>query len=305
MDTKNTVAVLLVIKNEANYLPKFLDSIKNQTHKNINVYLFDNNSTDNSVSVVKDLYPAAKIFSSNTNIGFAKANNILAQKAFGDGAEFIFILNPDIILDKFCVEILIIEIKNNQEIGIIAPIMLSGDTDRINSFGTIVNFKNYKEEWPFRDKLYSEDLPEINFVDTVGGGVTFLPKSTYLKTGLFEESYFIYGEEIDLGYRVKNIGLKAAVCSKAIAKRFHDSKKDLPEALNFKYYYKMRSEFLYLVKFKFYFGAIKNLFHYLIRFPKILLWSLDISDFWLFYFFYLGIAHGIIGIKGKAKVQFK
>ena len=305
MNTEDIVAVLLVIKNEANYLPKFLESILNQTYKNINIYLFDNNSSDNSVKVVKSFCPSAKIFESSTNIGFAKANNILAKKAFDDGAEFIFVLNPDIVLEKSCIEILISEIKNNHEIGIIAPIMLTGDTNKINSFGTNVNFKNYREEWPFRDKLFSKDLPEINFVDTVGGGVTFLPKSTYLKTGLFEENYFIYGEEIDLGYRIKKIGLKAAVCSKAVAKRFHDSKKDLPEALNFKYYYKMRSEFLYLIKFKFYFGVIKNLIHYLIRIPKILIWSFNISDIWLFYFFYLGIAHGILGIKGKTKVQFK
>lgn len=222
------VAILLVIQNEEKYLPAFFEHIKEQTHQNLCVYLFDNASTDNSVEVARMNYANILFFNSTVNLGYAKPNNFLANEAFNQGADYIFVLNPDIILDKNCVEILIAEHLNNIEIGILGPIILSGGTNIINSFGTIVNFNLYNEIWPYKNEIYSDKLPGINFVDTVGGGVTFLPRSVFYKTGLFEESYFVYGEEIDLGLRIKKSGLKAAVCSRAIVYRFHDPKKDEP-----------------------------------------------------------------------------
>jgi len=299
------VSILLVIKNEEKALPLFFKHIINQSHKNISVYLFDNGSTDNSVSVATSLFPGIKTCVSQTNIGFAKANNTLAEKAFSDEAEFIFVLNPDLVLDKFCIEVLIREHQNNKKIGLLAPIMLSGDSTKINSFGTNVNFETYKEVWPFRNNLLLKDLPEIHIVDTVGGGVTFLPKSSYLKTGLFEESFFIYGEEIDLGYRVYKNSLKTAVAAKAVVHRYHDEIKDKDILQNFKYYYKTRAVFLYLHKHNFIKGIISNFFKFVFHIPNIIKLSIRTKNSFLLLYYLLGLMHGLFNIKGKSKLNFR
>lgn len=66
----------------------------------LNIIVVDNNSTDNSVSIIKSKYPEVILFEQKENLGFAKANNIAIRYAYDNGADFVFLLNQDAWIEK-------------------------------------------------------------------------------------------------------------------------------------------------------------------------------------------------------------
>lgn len=300
----NKVGILLVVRNEEYNLNIFLSNIKDQSHSNIVIYLYDNNSDDKSLLIAKESSLNIIIIESKINNGFALPNNILAKKAFEDGCDYIFVLNPDLLLAKDCIELLIKYHNNNKEIGAFAPIMLNENTEIVNSCGTYVNFSTYKERWPYRGKIFNAEIPDILIVDTIGGGVTFMPKSTYIRVGLFEPFYFIYGEEIDLGLRLRNEKIKVAVITKTYIRRFNYVRKESTYVDNFRIYYKNRSIFLFLLKNMFLKGVVLNIFASILRFPFVIKHSYKNSNIKYTLFYYRGVIDGLIKIGLRRDYKF-
>ena len=97
-------------------------------------------------------------------------------------------------------------------------------------------------------------IPTEVYIDYVTGGAMMI-RSTVLKiTGLFEEDYFMYNDEIDMAYRVKKAGYQTLCMRDAIVRHFHDFSKLNKTGNNLMYYYIMRNKFIYFKKFRLYFN---------------------------------------------------
>jgi len=112
------VSIIVVGYNGAHHVPALSESIKRQSHRNIEVIYVDNASSDDSVTQVSALLPQAKIVQSQANTGFAEGNNIGMDHAIG---EYILLLNNDARLDDRAIEYLLQVMLADPEVGAVAP----------------------------------------------------------------------------------------------------------------------------------------------------------------------------------------
>ena len=194
--------------------------------KNLVVYIVDNNSKDQTLNIVQKYQSEMSIciISAKMNNGFAKGNNIGIQKAMDEGCDFVFILNPDMQLEEKCIDILTERILSDEKIGVIGPVVLDGNKpdNIIQSYGVKANFKTQKKEILFTGKELTNEIPAEIYVDYVLGGAMMIRSSVLKITGLFEEDYFMYNDEIDIAFRIKKAGFKTLCMRDAIVRHFHD-----------------------------------------------------------------------------------
>ena len=307
------VAIILVVTNEKQKIEKLYYSLLKQTYKNIRIYFVDNNSKDGSQGYSKEinnkLQLDIKYISLKENSGFAKGNNIGAERAIQDGCNYVFILNPDMELNKICIEELLKLINKENNIGVVGPLLLFGNEEKnenkIQLFGSTTDFKSQKKHSLFaNEKLSDVNLPDYLLVDFVNGGSTFVKKEVIEKIGLFEEKYFIYNDEIDFAYRVKKSGYKTYVSSKAKVWHHHEWSKKSKQSYYFMYYYMMRNRYLYYYKFRLYTNLFADIIKQIMFFPIKIRWANRTTGIRLLRFYYLGIIHGLQKKTGKAKVNF-
>jgi GT2 family glycosyltransferase len=252
-----------------------IDTSKDMSYE---IIIVDNNSEDESETLIKTNFPQAKWINTGYNAGFARANNAGIRIAVG---EHIFLLNPDALLTK---DYLAKMIKHYHELSVSAPVGLL--TSRILSsidnsllVGTGIEFSGIKKEWgknPFvikwaqlfkqklkKDVYHAEQMHYKNHeVDYVSGACTLINRDTLLKLNLFlDEDFFLYWEDVEWSFRVKKNGLKNYFF--AGAEIFHVNSASTGKSKNWNAQIRI-SEFLYFSKRYNYFNF--HLLGLLIRF---------------------------------------
>lgn len=304
------VGIIIVTYNSQKDIVRLLESIIIQDYKDLVVYIVDSNSTDDTLSIIKRYQSALSIsiISCKTNNGFAKGNNIGIKRAIDEGCELVFILNPDIRLEEKCIDILCKRIISDEKIGVIGPIVLYGyESDNIiQVYGVNVNFRTQKKMAPFGNEKWTNNLPSELFVDFVLGGAMMIRSDVLKITGLFEEDYFMYNDELDLAYRVRKAGFKTLCLRDAIVRHFHDFSKKNKAGYNIMYYYVIRNRYLYFKKFHFYFNLIASIIFEVISLPLKFIWSIRrMSNIRLLNYYYSGLLDGLLGRGGISKKSFE
>ena len=124
-----------------------------------NVIVVDNNSTDKTVNFIQENYPSIKLIQQPKNLGFGRANNIGIAYALKRGAEYVFLLNQDAYLELNTIEKLIEVHKENQEYGIVSPIHLNGNGEKLD-----LNFSYFIKE---NNSLLFDALQNKNIKDNI------------------------------------------------------------------------------------------------------------------------------------------
>ncbi len=303
------VGILLVVTNEAEYLPVFCKSVISQIYKNIKLFVLDNNCTDNSMEIIKLYFPNAIIVRIEENAGFARGNNLLAEEAMKSGCELIFTLNPDIELHEDCINRLVQLINTDEKISAVGPICFLGrDEKKLNKiqfYATKIDFKTRSAVSIHANQFFVEGkFPNEFEVNAVGGGVTLIKASIVREIGLFDERYYIYGEEFDLGFRSLRAGYKMMVTSEAKVWHHHDWSPKNKNQHYFSYFYMNRAKILYFLKFKFYKSLIIEILRELSLLPVKVIWSVRIADLKLLKYYYLGFLHGILNRQNRSRIRF-
>ncbi|HMQ68739.1 MAG TPA: glycosyltransferase [Ignavibacteria bacterium] len=214
------VSVVIVNYNVRDLLDSCIASVykANNDRYNIEIFLVDNNSVDGSVSHISNKYPPVKIISNESNIGFSKANNLALRQAAGD---YVLILNPDTVLEEGTFEKMISFCQKDSSIGAVTSklILANGKLDSAcrRSFPVpsvaIPRMLGLSKLFP-DSKLFGKYnltyLDENNTyeVEAICGAFMFIPKPVLEKSGLFDEDYFMYGEDLDLCFKIKKAGFK-------------------------------------------------------------------------------------------------
>ncbi len=306
---KSNIALSLVLHNEAAHIPRFVKSIQKQTIQPFNIYVTDNNSSDNSVSLLKELLPEAYINLSSQNLGFAAAHNQNIEKAFSENATAIFILNTDIELDDNCLSVSSNFLTKHQDAGISAPMVLygnsSGRTNLIQNFRISADFKKGNIH-PLDNKENSDtaNLSETAKVNYITGTACVMRKEVFEQTGGFDESNFLYGEEMDFCYRASLKDIQMVALRDAKVWHYHDWSKKNREGLSREYYYINRNRIRYFKKHGLKRGLCRFIVNEIFISPLRIRWALKKGGRKLVCFFYLGIIHGLKGYNGKANINF-
>ncbi len=204
------LTISIVNYNSGEYLSKCLESIRNVSDEaKIEIVVVDNDSTDESLSLAVEKFPQVKFIRNKENIGFGKAHDLVLKKL---DTEFALILNPDCILEKGVLAKLLNFLAENPDVGAISPkiILPGGHVDLTAHRGlptpwaSMLYFLGDSSKYHLTDK----DMEKPHEVDSISGAFFLTKKEVLTKVGLFDERFFLYGEDIDLCIRVKQAGFK-------------------------------------------------------------------------------------------------
>ena len=311
----NKIAIILVMYRQKHNLEMLYSSLREQTEKDFKIYFVDNDPGCSDTEYSKTLNSSfglnIEYISAGENKGFAGGNNLGAKKAMADGCKYIFFLNNDTILDSNCLNELIKSIEGNTENAASCPIIFywqSAKTkERVQEFGANADFNSYRISKLYHGVNYPEfesKIPDNLQVDLLSGGATFIKTEALTKTGLWEESYFAYGDEIDLAKRIKEAGYKCIVNKKAVLWHNHKWDKENKEGYYFEYYLIQRNKFLYFRKYRLYGKMFLSYIIDGIKFPWRLIWFIKICDLRFGYYYIKGTYAGLLGHNGKPNLNF-
>ncbi len=171
------------------------------------VIVVDNNSKDDSCDMVKRIFPKVKLIENKENLGFSKGNNIGVLEAKG---EYLCVLNPDIVVAEDTFSKILEFSKNKEKLGAIGCKLIDGAGRFLPESKRNIPFVSAALKKLLGDSkhYYANHLKENESgkVDVLVGAFMFMRRELYNKVGGFDEDYFMYGEDIDLSYKILKAG---------------------------------------------------------------------------------------------------
>jgi O-antigen biosynthesis protein len=211
------VSVIIVNYNVRDFLHQSLLSLQ-KALKGIRseIFVIDNASDDGSAEMVRRRFPRVRLIANAANLGFAKANNIALKKARG---KFILLINPDTIVQEDTIRVMAEFLQSHPEIGLAGCKILNPDgsfqpacrrgfpTPWV-AFTRIIGFSKLFPNTKLFGKynLTYLNTEETYPVDAVSGSFMMVRKETFTQVGGLDESYFMYGEDLDWCYRIRQAG---------------------------------------------------------------------------------------------------
>ncbi|MBP2027133.1 GT2 family glycosyltransferase [Acetoanaerobium pronyense] len=206
------VSIVIPNYNGKHFLEKCLDSIENQSYKDIETIIIDNASDDGSVDFLRDRYPKVKLTIMDTNTGFSGAVNEGIKSSRG---EFVFLLNNDTEIDESCVENLVNAInKDNKIFSVNAKMIQFNNRDLLDDAGDEYNSFGWAFKRGFNQNIGTNKVPRRVF--SCCAGASLYRKEVFNHIGYFDELFFAYLEDVDIGFRANCYGYKNYFCPDAI-----------------------------------------------------------------------------------------
>lgn len=157
---------------------------------------------------IQTAYPQARTVSLSANRGYAGNNNVGIREALAGGADWVLILNEDILMDRACVESLIDVAQGNPNAGVIGPKVYQADVpSEIQAAGGIMN-KFFDVRWRGEGETDRGQYDDTVEVDVVHGCAIMVRRELVEAIGAFDERFFMYREEVDLCLRARRAGYK-------------------------------------------------------------------------------------------------
>lgn len=218
------LSIIIVNYNVRYFLEQCLTSLnssiknyeENKSSSGIEIIVVDNNSVDGSVKLVKEKFPQLKLIENKENVGFSKANNQAIRQS---EAEYVLLLNPDTIVEDDTIEKVIAFMDSHPDAGGLGVKMLNGkgkflpESKRGIPTPEVAFYKIFGLSMLFpRSKRFGKyhlgylDKDKTHQVPVLSGAFMLLRKEALDKSGLLDETFFMYGEDIDLSYRLIKAG---------------------------------------------------------------------------------------------------
>ena len=213
------LSIVIVNYNVEHFLEQCLFSVRKAiANIEAEVYVVDNNSVDGSLKMLAEKFPEVKVIANKDNVGFSRANNQAIRISTG---EYVLLLNPDTVVEDDTFTKTIEFMDSHPDAGGLGVKMVDGKgrflpeskrglptpaTAFYKMFGLTKLFPHSKRF--ARYYLGHLDNDEINEVEILAGAFMLMRRETLDKCGLLDETFFMYGEDIDLSYRITLAGYK-------------------------------------------------------------------------------------------------
>lgn len=213
------LSVIIVNYNVRFFLEQCLLSVLKAGHAvEMEIIVVDNNSSDGSQQLLEPLFPQVRFYWLTDNLGFSSACNYGLQRARGS---YILFLNPDTIVPEDCFQKTLAFIQSRPDAGAIGVRMIDGSGHFLkeskrglpSASASFFKFSGLIKMFPQSSlfaQYYSGHLPEqeTNRVDILSGAFMLISRDVLDKAGSFDEAFFMYGEDIDLSYRIRQAGFQ-------------------------------------------------------------------------------------------------
>ena len=213
------LSVIIVNYNVKYFLEQCLHSVMKATSMlQAEIFVVDNNSADGSVQMIREKFPSVKVIANKENIGFARANNQAISESAG---RYVLLLNPDTVVQEDSFSKCITYMDSNPEAGCLGVKMIDGSGNFLPEskralptpavafnkvFGLTSLFPRSKRFGKYHLGYLHPD--QIHDVEVISGAYMFMRKTALEKTGLLDEAFFMYGEDIDMSYRFNLAGFR-------------------------------------------------------------------------------------------------
>ncbi len=207
------LSIVIVNYNVKYFLEQCLHSVKKAMQGlETEVFVVDNNSVDGSCSHIRERFPWVKLIENRENVGFSKANNQAIRAASG---KYILLLNPDTVVEENTFSKCFRFMETHDDAGALGVKMIDGSGHFLPEskrafptpwvafykiFGLSRLFPRSKKFGKYHLGYLPED--ETHQIEVLAGAFMFLRREALDKVGLLDEDYFMYGEDIDLSYRI-------------------------------------------------------------------------------------------------------
>jgi len=212
-----TLSVIIVSYNVRYFLEQCLHSV-NKAGEGLEteVFVVDNASVDGSVTMLQEKFPEVKLIVNKQNVGFAKANNQAILRSTG---QYVLLLNPDTVVEADTLRQVVAFMDEHPDAGGLGVKMVDGkgrflpESKRGLPTPEVAFYKvsGLSSLFP-KSKLFGRyhlgylDNEQVHKVDVLAGAFMLVSSEALAKTGLLDEAFFMYGEDIDLSYRLTRAG---------------------------------------------------------------------------------------------------
>ncbi|MBQ8098192.1 MAG: glycosyltransferase family 2 protein [Bacteroidaceae bacterium] len=216
------LSVIIVSYNVKHYLEQCLRSVfRSASGIDLEVFVVDNDSHDATPQYLHEqfspeLYPQLHVIANHVNVGYGKANNQALGESRGD---YVLFLNPDTLLSDSCLPECLRFMEQHPEAGAVGVRMLRPDGSFApesrrglpTPFTAFCKFSGLSRLLP-RSRVFGRyymsylDASEVCPIDVVSGAFMMVPRAVLSEVGGFDEDFFMYGEDIDLSYRILKSG---------------------------------------------------------------------------------------------------
>jgi len=237
------VSVIIPNWNGKDFLGPCLESVYRQEFKDLETIIIDNGSSDGSVSFVENNFPQVRVIRFEQNTGFSSAVNagILASST-----PYVAMLNNDTEVHPLWLKELVASLETDPKAGSAASkILFSSDRHSVNSAG---------DEFSWFGVAYHRRLArgdahlydEPRYVFSACGAAALFRKELFDAVGLFDESFFAYQEDVDLGFRAQLLGYRCLFVPRAIV--YHKSRMTSSRVIGLRFYLNQRNKYFVLIK---------------------------------------------------------
>jgi GT2 family glycosyltransferase len=235
MENKMFKSVAIIISpNWKDYAEKYLqdcvDSLRKQDYPGkMKIFLTDNETSEKSFQLISRIVPEAEFILNKENDGFAKGNNDSMRLATAENFDYIFLINMDAVAEPDCIKKLVEVAESDEKIGAVQPrIMLWDEKEKINSLGNVTHFLGFGYSQGYKEKYFERE----NKIQDIGyfSGAAVLLRSEVLKNiGLFDEEYWMYNEDQELGMRFWLNGKRCVINETAVAYHKYEFSKSIKQ----------------------------------------------------------------------------
>lgn len=205
-----SVHIVLVNWNNRRDTANCLSSLQNLNYENRAVIVVDNGSQDDSVGRIRDEFPWARIIETGKNSGFACGCNAGIRFALAEGANFVWLLNPDTTVDCGALQALVDKASSDGSIGAVgSAIYFLEDPERLQAWGGgYINF------WLGRSRHFLKPVRD-DVIDFITGASVLLSREAIEDVGLLDDEFFMYWEDADYCFRLRDAKWRLAVAGQS------------------------------------------------------------------------------------------
>lgn len=227
-----TISIVIVNWKTPRLLAGCLDSIlADPRHDHFEIWVVDNASADESVPMLAQRYPSVRVIANTANVGFPKACNQAIAAASG---RHILLLNPDTLVVGDSVSVMADFLDEHPDCGAVGPQVLNTDgslqlacrrsfPDPMAALFRVTNLSRLFPRHPLFAKynLTYQDPSLLLEVDALSGSCMMVRREAINRVGMLDEDWFMYGEEIDWCWRIKQAGWKIFYNPEAVIYHYH------------------------------------------------------------------------------------
>ncbi len=228
------VYVSIALYNGRPYLPDLFQSLQDQTFRDFGVIVIDNSSTDRGADWIRMQYPETAVLRNHKNVGFAKAHNQAIELAIKMGGmardHYVLVANQDLILDAHFLETIVDVADRYSEFGAFGGKVFKmfkgqdeGFLEKSNTLDTtgLVIAKGRRVFDRGMGEFDRGQYEKIEPVFGISGALALYRLSDLARASVngeyFDTAYFMYKEDVDLAWRMNNIGIQSLYAPKAVA----------------------------------------------------------------------------------------